>query len=302
MKNKPKIAVLGGDGRQLAVAKALAHRGISIYASGLCTDKFNVQGIDSCDSFEEAIISSEAVVLPLPSSTDGNLLNCPCLKSSDRIPLERIVELMSDKSMLFGGRIPQSIVVKAQGKGITVYDYFLSEKLQIKNAYITAEAALSIAMNSLDRCIKDAKLAITGSGRIARLLADLLRRMRADVTVAARNADSLAYYELLGCRTLLIRAAEEKWYKEFEDGYDIIFNTVPSWLFDREFLEKVDKSLLIIELASAPGGVDICAARELSSNVLWASSLPGKYAPESAGILIAECILEYLAEKGATSI
>jgi len=302
MKNKLKIAVLGGDGRQLAVAKELAHRGVSVFVSGLCTEKCSTQGIQMCDSFEEAIISSEAVVLPLPSSTDGNLLNCPALKSCDRIPLERIVELMSDKSMLFGGRIPQSIVVKAQGKGITVYDYFLSEKLQIKNAYITAEAALSIAMNSLDRCIKDAKLAITGSGRIARLLAELLFRMGANVTVAARNADSLVYYELLGCKTLQIKNTEEKWYEEFEDGYDIIFNTVPSWLFDREFLEKVDKSLLIIELASAPGGVDICAARELSSNVLWASSLPGKYAPESAGILIAECISEYLSEKGTVSI
>ena len=59
---------------------------------------------------------------------------------------------------------------------------------------------------------------------------------------------------------------------------------------------------MIIELASAPGGVDICAARELSSNVLWASSLPGKYAPYSAGALIAECVKDILLSEGVSGI
>ena len=122
--------------------------------------------------------------------------------------------------------------------------------------------------------------------------------MGTEVTVAARNTDSLAYYELSGCRTVLIREGEASWNERFLKGYDIIFNTVPCWLFDREFLKSVDKSTLFIELASAPGGIDICAARELSSNVLWASSLPGKYAPASAGELIAECVCEMLLEEG----
>ena len=52
----------------------------------------------------------------------------------------------------------------------------------------------------------------------------------------------------------------------------------------------IDKKTLIIDLASSPGGVDVSAAKKLSSRVLWASSLPGKYAPESAGELIGECI------------
>ena len=74
------------------------------------------------------------------------------------------------------------------------------------------------------------------------------------------------------------------------NGYDIIYNTVPSLLFDCAFLEQVDKKTFIIELASAPGGIDVCAAKELGSNVLWAASLPGKYAPESAGKLIGDCV------------
>ncbi len=293
MKNKSQIAVIGGDLRQYAVARELCRNEIPVYSCGLAVQSSTSQEFKVCDTFSDAIAGAAAVILPLPATTDGTSLNCPRIKTSERITLDEIVELIDSDSILCGGRIPQSIVVKAQAKGVSVYDYFGEERLQIKNAYITAEAALSISMNSLDKCIRDSRVVITGTGRIARLLADLLIRMGADVTVAARNFDSLAYFELMGCRVRKIKEGSG-WEKEFRHGYDIIFNTVPAWLFDRDFLENVDKKLLIIELASAPGGVDICAARELSSNVLWASSLPGKYAPYSAGVLIAQCIAEKL--------
>ena len=61
-------------------------------------------------------------------------------------------------------------------------------------------------------------------------------------------------------------------------------------------LSSLNKDTLIIDLASAPGGVDVSAAKRLSSRVLWASSLPGKYAPESAGELIANCIADIISE------
>ena len=38
------------------------------------------------------------------------------------------------------------------------------------------------------------------------------------------------------------------------------------------------------------------AARELGANISWALSLPGKYAPESAGEIIAEGVLGILKE------
>ena len=291
MKIKPKIAVLGGDLRQYAVAKELLKKNANVYASCLCVECCDCTDLKIIDNIYEAIENSDAVVLPLPASLDGNALNCPTIKNSERVSLDDIVDSMNVNSVLLGGRIPESTVIRAQEKGIRVNDYFLSEKLQIKNAYITAEAAVSIAMNSLDKCIKDSCFAITGSGRISRLLAEILLKLGARVTVAARNTDALVYFELMGCDTVKING---NWSDKLINGYDVIFNTVPSWLFNRDFLERVDKQVLIIELASAPGGLDICAARELSSNVRGGSSLPGKYAPYSAGKLIAECISEML--------
>lgn len=56
--------------------------------------------------------------------------------------------------------------------------------------------------------------------------------------------------------------------------YDVIFNTVPSLLFDRPALKALDKGTLLIDLASRPGGVDFNAAAELQIKTIWALSLP----------------------------
>jgi dipicolinate synthase subunit A len=179
--------------------------------------------------------------------------------------------------------------------GIRVRDFFESEAFQIENAYTTAEAAISIAMNQLDRNLAGARVAVTGFGRISGHLVRLLLALRAHVTVAARRERDLAWAESLGCATLRIREGELL--SELTQGYDVIYNTVPHWLFGRDFLACADPKTFLIDLASVPGGVDIRAAKELGSNVLWATSLPGKYAPRSAGVLIGSCVDRILREE-----
>jgi dipicolinate synthase subunit A len=172
------------------------------------------------------------------------------------------------------------------------------EGFEMKNAYISAEAATSIAMNSLSKNIRGAKIAVTGFGRISKHLCRLLSLLGADVTACARRLSDLVYAETLGYATLMIKG--ERWCDSLAKGYDMIFNTVPDRIFDRVFLSSADKKTLMVELASAPGGFDIGAAQEFGSNLSWALSLPGKYAPESAGKLIAECVEALLDSGGET--
>ena len=192
--------------------------------------------------------------------------------------------------------MPKSFVDCAALKGIKTFDYFESEAFQIKNAYTTAEAAVNVAMNNMKKNIKGSKFAVTGYGRIAKPLIKLLLELGGEVTVAARKESDITWASIDGCKTikLLPNNSHKNSLIELCRGYDAIFNTVPSWLFDGEFLQNVDKETLIIELASAPGGIDIAEAKRLKSNVLWAASLPGKYAPQSAGELIGECVFDIL--------
>ena len=287
MKQIKKLIFLGGDARQKIAAQSFIEEGYDV--KGFFFEDGDIQCLPD---LEGALSEADIAVLPLPSSTDGVSLNAPSWKG-ERIKLSQIVDALSSRAMLIGGRIPESTVVAAQERGVRVIDYFKSEAFQIENAYTTSEAALSIAMNNMNKNIRGASFAVTGYGRIARTLTELLIRLGAKVCVLARKESDLAWARLAGAQAKQIN---EKSISDLAVGYDIIFNTVPTWLFFEGFLQGLDERTLIIDLASSPGGVDVSAAKKLSSNVLWASSLPGKYAPESAGRLIGECIKNIILE------
>ena len=298
MKSNIKISMLGGDLRQLAVAQRLSERYDNIDLWGLVTSApFTADGVRMASSLSESVKDADVILLPLPASVDGVTLNAPLAEVSERVRLSAVAERAREGALLIGGRIPESFVGLAERGGVSVRDYFESEDFQIKNAYTTAEAALSIAMNSLDKNIRGSRVAITGYGRIAKHLCSLLMSIGARVTVAARRQSDLSFAESFGCETKRIVEGAD-WWRALAHGYDVIYNTVPSWIFGREFLSCVDKNTFIVDLASAPGGIDIRAAKELGSNVSWATSLPGKYAPRSAGEIIASCVERIIEEAG----
>lgn len=295
MKNKTNVAILGGDLRQYIAARELSACGFSVKIFGIERAEWE-DSLVLCENLKSALADADAVVLPLPATVDGVLLSCPLARSETKVRLLEVIDAMESRSLLIGGKIPETVVASAEAAGIRVRDYFGSEAFQIRNAYTTAEAAISIAMNSLTKNLCGARVAVTGFGRISKHLVRLLLSLGARVTVAARKNEDLAWAETLGCATL--RLYEGHALTELSHGFDVIYNTVPHWLFGRDFLEKCDRTTFLIDLASVPGGVDICAAKELGANVLWATSLPGKYAPDSAGRLIADCIETILREEG----
>ena len=296
MDSNIKISMLGGDLRQLAVAERLAERYDDISLWGISTAAPRSQsGVVEVQEIYDAIEDADVILLPLPASVDGVTLNAPLAEVSERVRLSGIAERIREGALVIGGKIPEGFLRAAERRGILVRDYFESEDFQIKNAYTTAEAAVSIAMNTLDKNIRGARAAITGYGRIAKHLSALLMSMGAEVTVAARRESDLSFAESFGCDTKRI-VDGTRWWGDLAQGYDVIYNTVPTWIFGREFLSAVDKRTFIVDLASAPGGVDIRAAKELGSNVSWATSLPGKYAPRSAGEIIAACVLRIIEE------
>ena len=294
-----KMAVLGGDRRQIYALRALAEKGFHISVMGLPKEMlYEVCEVNLTfeDSLEEALSGASVILLPFPTSTDGVRIICPLDRTGtlSDVKLATLARLADENATVIGGKIPRTFASLAEARGLSVCDMLSVEAFEIKNAYITAEAALSIAMNSLSKNICGARVAVTGFGRIAKQLSRLLASLGAHVTVAARKDSALAFAETLGYSCLKIEG--ERWSDALTGGYDIIFNTVPHTIFDRAFLLSVDKKTLLIELASVPGGFDITAAQELGSNISWALSLPGKYAPESAGEIIFECVMKLLLE------
>lgn len=300
MERDIKLALLGGDARQGYLAAALSARGYECAVWGLGRE-MGIGGAVRCRDWRDAVRGADAVILPLPASSDGLNINCPYGNEDDKL---KIVTLLNfAEAPVFGGRFDESVTSFAVANKKRVIDYFDSESLRIRNAEPTAEGAVSIAMQKMSRTVRGCRAAVVGYGRIGKMLAHLLARIGAEVTVAARNCGQLAEAASFGYRTLKIsenapRRGLDKILRR--ECCDVIFNTVPSRIFDSEVLNATDEGILFVDLASVPGGVDFASAKSKGIDAVWALSLPGKYAPESAGNIIADVLDELFESEGVT--
>ena len=84
--------------------------------------------------------------------------------------------------------------------------------------------------------------------------------------------------------------------KENLEKFDVIINTIPYMLLDRDALDNVKKDVLVIDLASNPGGVDKVAIKEKQIKFVWALSLPGKVSPVTSAEFIKETLYNVVKE------
>lgn len=280
------FTVIGGDLRQVAAARALAEDGYSVRCY-LTEEACPLQdGIQKAASLEEAMQNTDVVLLPLPVSTDDKTVRT----AAGTLPFE---ELFFNKAPLYtGGKAGLHLLSCAREAGCRFVDYFHREELNILNAVPTAEGAVAIAMEELPITLSGARCLILGFGRIGKLLAHRLRGLGARVTCAARRSGDLAWIEAFGYQPLPMEQREQRL-----GEFDVIFNTAPALLLPRQLLSKTKPEVLLIDLASKPGGIDFTAAKELGRNAVWALSLPGKVAPLTAGTIIKDTVLHLLQEE-----
>ena len=289
MKQDIKIGVIGGDTRQLVVAHELARDGFRVGCFGVPKNDGRYGCFTEYTSLEGCVGGCKAVVLGVPASTDGKWINCP--PNDYAISLKALLDAMQPGQLLLGGRLNSSISAMAEKYCIKTIDYFDSEELAVLNAIPTSEGALEIAIKELDVSIGFAKALVLGFGRIGKTLSHMLSSLGAEVTVSARRSSVGAWCQIYGYNFCALDDIGEN-----IDAYDVIFNTVPATVLTRQMLTKT--SAVIIDLASVPGGVDMAAAKDLGSRVIWALSLPGKVAPVSAGRIIKNSVVDILAEEG----
>lgn len=285
------IAILGGDNRQLSLAEYLVKGGIQTRVYGL-PQKDLSPSIEYFEDWKEAIKGVSAILLPLPASSDSKHLYLPLFDTSQVPLLKDLFQCAEGNTVIAGGKFSPSVKACAKEHGAELYDYFECEELQTQNALPTAEGAVFILMREMPRTVSGLSVTVTGFGRVAKALIRLLLAMGATVTVAARKQSDIDAASELGCKTVHLTGKEAL--KTLATGQSVIFNTVPHWLFCEEVLSEMSTDTLIIDLASSPGGVDVNAAALHGIRVIWALSLPGKYAPITAGEIIGQSVLSHL--------
>ena len=283
--NQPAFTVIGGDLRQTAAANALAEEGYPVccyLTEQACPLHKNIH---PANSLEQAMKHAAVVLLPLPVSTDDRTIHNQWTELT-------FDELFQYKAPLYvGGKAGPNLLACAAKYGCQFEDYFHREELNVLNAIPTAEGAIAIAMEELPVTLHGSRCLILGFGRISKILAHMLTGIGARVTCAARRPSDLAWITSYGYESLPLSGLEP-----CLSEFDVIFNTAPALLLPKYLLQKTKEDVLLIDLASKPGGMDFTAAKELGRHAIWALSLPGKVAPLTAGLIIKNTVLHLLQE------
>ncbi len=287
MDNKISFCILGGDKRQVRLAQSICDDGYKVYAVGFDDIEFE-QGIVK-ENLDDGVSKGKYVILPV-NPVKGNKLNV--VYSNREIYIdEKFCNLLEGKKV-FTGLSNTLVSANKAFKNIDLLDYSKKEDFKIKNAVPTVEAALMIAIRESERTIEGSRCLVTGFGRLGKAMSRILGNLGASVSVSARKERDWANIKLCGFDPVVTERIID------DLDYDIIFNTIPSVIFEEKALKRMRKDTILIDLASLPGGVDFNKARELNLNVIQALALPGKFSPQRAGEIIKETIYSMIEEEG----
>lgn len=282
------IALLGGDKRELEVAKVLLGRFrlrcFGLPREGLPQDRRLLMA----QTLDEALSGADAVLLPMAGVREDGLLYAPL---AGEIKIERgdLAFLKAGTPVLVGvaSRYLRELCTEL---ALPLYEVAEHDLVAIPNAVPTAEGALALLLQETDITVNGMRALVLGFGRVGEAMSLRLRALGAEVLVANRGERRLARAKALGFATLnwgeLAAALPE---------CDAVVNTVPAPVLGRAELAALPAAALVVDLASGAGGTDFAAAAELGVRALHALSLPGKIAPVSAGRILGRVYPRYLA-------
>lgn len=281
-----KLAIIGGDLRIVKLVEMLEKDSFEISTYGL--EKASELKAKKCDTLEECLQGAELVIGPLPLSSNGIQVNTPF--SDKKIQVRELLQLLENK-IFIAGAIRNDVYEMTKEKNITVIDLLKREELAVLNAISTAEGAIQIAIEETPKNLHGNSILVLGFGRVGKILAKMLDGIGAKVACEARKNADLAWIKAYGYEPINLTNL-----KENLNRFDIIINTIPFVVLNKEYLEEVQEDALIIDLASNPGGVDQKAVKELGRKFVWALSLPGKVSPVTSAEFMKETIDNILKE------
>jgi len=277
------FAFIGGDMRQVYMVNDLLQRKYTVIAHGLEDPLLDIQ-CKSSPSIQEAMSSSQIIITPIPVSKDGK--NIVSLQPHVDLTIDHLCRLLNPNHKLFGGVLPLDLKNRCDSLGIYYQDLMKQEEITLYNTIATAEGTIAEAILGSTTNLHSSSCLILGFGRCARTLAEKLKGLCGSVTIAARSPIALSAAYAASYRTVNLSCLEEEIYE-----FDFIFNTIPALVLSKELLVKTNPNVLIIDIASAPGGVDFTYAKEIKRNAKLCLGLPGKYAPKSSALALNQHIL-----------
>ncbi|MGB4338926.1 MAG: dipicolinate synthase subunit DpsA [Bacillota bacterium] len=280
------LCFLGGDRRETKAIEAMVDQGASVRCFGVPSEGLKCE-VTLAGSAEEALRGAHGLILPLSGTDDQGKVRvstCPILIDHD------LLATMARGGAVFSGRLSDGVRRSCDALGLRVVNTADDDELAILNSIPSAEGAVLMAMQATPITVHHSNCLVTGMGRTGMTLVRLLLAMGARVwAVARKGRDRARAFEM---------GAIPVDYPDLPDcisQMDMVFNTVPELVITRPLILAMKPAAIIVDLASAPGGVDFAAAAERRIWAQLAPGLPGKVAPATAGAVLAKVLPEIVA-------
>lgn len=283
-KHTLRFSIVGGDMRQSYLAFLLQQQGYSVTCYRTPALPFSFP-YTTANSLQETLQHANIIIGGLPLSK-GDLLSVPpSSQSQSPIHLAEFLTCLHSGQILIGGLLPPCVLSYCKECNITCLDFMHDDSFAIYNTTATAEGCLAEAILRHPSNLQDSHCLVLGYGKCAKILSEKLKALHAHTTICARKSQDRAFACARGLKAISFADLPD-----YIHHYSYIFNTVPDMVLPDSLLQKVQPDVLIIDIASAPGGVDYIAAGELKIQTCSCLGLPGRYAPKSS----AEGMLAFL--------
>ena len=272
---KYRVAVLGGDGREVHIAERLAQDGHEAVRYGQASRESN--GVRVAAELPDAVAGAEWLVLPSPG-LNGDVVYAP--DAPEPIVLGR--QLLAPSSLSTGGIVlgRSNPTLDQLARAMDVALFQLKDDLGLATRLSTgvAEGVMRLLIELTRRILREHRIFVVGYGVTGAVILDYLVAARCLPIVTTRHPKALERARQCGA----IPVAYDERVAAMGEA-DIIVNTVPSTdAVPREAFAAL-RGRIVVDIASPPGGIDHEAARAAGVQVHWPRGLAGGRAPLTAG-------------------
>ncbi|GKX31805.1 dipicolinate synthase subunit A [Vallitalea longa] len=293
---KKKIAVIGGDLRQIYLSNILADKyRVSIFGN---EHKDLSSKVSRALSLKEAVRDSHIIVCPIPFSKDNEHIFVA--NSKEKILYKDLFSLITKDQRIFSGPYKNDVIEYAKENDIRLFDIVAAYEFAILNSVPTAEGVIGMMIENLGITLSGSKCLVLGYGRCGMAISDLAKKMNMDVYVASASNEELIMAEIKKYKTLKIEDKKlllvDYLTREFLDEsnfiinlerFNYVINTIPASLININLSKKLDNYIFI----------DIANIYEDDKNkFINARGIPGKYSPKTAGKIISDVIEKHMQE------
>lgn len=285
-----KIAVIGGDLRNVKLAEMLAKDKFEIYSYAMEKSESirKNKKIKKCTTLEETIENADIVIGPIPITSNNVDINTTF--SDKKITLEKLSKTLNGKKLI-AGNIKPELYQLTQNEKIEIIDILNREELEVLNCISTAEGAIQIVMEETTKTIHGSNVLVIGFEKVGKILTKMLDGLGANVYCQTKENVDLAWIKAYGYNPIHSKDISKK-----INYFDIIINTASEKILDESRLKLVKKDSLILDLTSNSEGVDKVAAKKQGIKTIWALSISEKVAPLTSAEFIKDTIYNIFQE------